>query len=138
MSSGCYGRYPCLHLAIALKKLIVTFFGPPVIAKLTFMDGGKNLVADVAFVQCYRGNAYHDFAGKYSANDVFQACKEVLNARLLCCNYLFDVEEKNSLSFLYERKKIGGYGQMISGTEIRFVSMHIFIFSDVCLFEETC
>ena len=73
-----------LHLSIALKKLVVTFFGSTCHQEIDLYGRGKKLVADVGCAPCYKGNCDTMICMKsISANDVFHACKEVLNANTL-------------------------------------------------------
>lgn len=73
-----------LHLAIALKKLVVTFFGSTCYQEIDLYGRGKKLVADVACAPCYKGNCDTMICMKsISADDVFYACKDVLNANRL-------------------------------------------------------
>jgi len=73
-----------LHLAISLKKLIVTFFGSTCHQEIDLYERGEKLVADVHCAPCYKGNCDTMICMKsISANDVFQACKEILKANTL-------------------------------------------------------
>lgn len=68
-----------LHLAIALKKQIVTFFGSTCHQEIDLYGRGKKLVAGVDCAPCYKGNCDTMICMKsIHANDVFHACKEVL------------------------------------------------------------
>lgn len=73
-----------LHLAIALKKLVVTFFGSTCHQEIDLYGRGKKLVADVDCAPCYKGSCDTMTCMKsISATDVFHACKEVLNTNSL-------------------------------------------------------
>lgn len=45
-----------LHLAIALKKLVVTFFGSTCHQEIDLYGRGQKLIADVHCVPCYKGS----------------------------------------------------------------------------------
>ncbi|NUO08777.1 MAG: glycosyltransferase family 9 protein [Candidatus Brocadia sp.] len=69
-----------LHLAIALKKLVVTFFGSTCHQEIDLYGRGRKLVAEVDCAPCYKGNCDTMICMKnISTDDVFYACKEVLN-----------------------------------------------------------
>ncbi|MBE7446702.1 MAG: glycosyltransferase family 9 protein [Planctomycetia bacterium] len=69
-----------LHLAIALKKRVITFFGSTCHQEIDLYGRGKKLIADVHCAPCYRGNCDTMICMKsISPNDVFHACNEVLN-----------------------------------------------------------
>ncbi|MCF6150577.1 MAG: glycosyltransferase family 9 protein [Candidatus Kuenenia sp.] len=73
-----------LHLSIALKKLIVTFFGSTCYQEIDLYNRGKSLVAHVECSPCYKGNCDTMICmKKISANDVFDACKKVLASQRL-------------------------------------------------------
>jgi heptosyltransferase-2 len=68
-----------LHLAIALKKLIVTFFGSTCHQEIDLYGRGKKLVTTVDCAPCYRGSCETMYCMKnLSADEVFNACKETL------------------------------------------------------------
>ncbi|MDR4509397.1 MAG: glycosyltransferase family 9 protein [Candidatus Brocadiaceae bacterium] len=68
-----------LHLAIALKKLVVTFFGSTCHQEIDLYGRGKKLMAGVNCGPCYRGNCDSMICMKnISVNDVFHASKELL------------------------------------------------------------
>lgn len=68
-----------LHLSIALRKCIVTFFGSTCYQEIDLYGRGKSLVAHVECSPCYKGNCNTMICmKKISANDVFHACREVL------------------------------------------------------------
>lgn len=74
-----------LHLAIALKKYVVTFFGSTCHQEIDLYGRGKKLVADVDCAPCYRGNCDTMKCMKsITSNEVFYACKEVLMFNNLC------------------------------------------------------
>ncbi|MBM4054252.1 MAG: glycosyltransferase family 9 protein [Planctomycetes bacterium] len=68
-----------LHLSIALKKLIVTFFGSTCHQEIDLYGRGKSLVANVECSPCYKGNCDTMICmKKISSHEVFHACKDVL------------------------------------------------------------
>lgn len=70
-----------LHLAIALKKRVVTFFGSTCHQEIDLYGRGQKLISDADCAPCYKGSCDTMICMKgISADDVFHACKEVLHA----------------------------------------------------------
>lgn len=68
-----------LHLAIALKKLVVTFFGSTCHQEIDLYGRGRKLTANMDCAPCYRGKCDTMACMKsISVTDVFNACKEIL------------------------------------------------------------
>jgi len=68
-----------LHLSIALKKLIVTFFGSTCHQEIDLYGRGVSLVSDVDCAPCYRAHCESMICMKsICVQDMFQACKDVL------------------------------------------------------------
>jgi heptosyltransferase-2 len=73
-----------LHLAIALKKLVVTFFGSTCHQEIDLYGRGRKLVTNMDCAPCYRGNCDTMACMKsISVTDVFHACKETLGPNFL-------------------------------------------------------
>lgn len=73
-----------LHLAIALRKLVITFFGSTCHQEIDLYGRGKKLVANADCAPCYRGDCDTMICMKnITSNDVFNACKEVLSTHNL-------------------------------------------------------
>ncbi|TVM03146.1 MAG: glycosyltransferase family 9 protein [Candidatus Brocadia sp. WS118] len=69
-----------LHLAIALKKLVVTFFGSTCHQEIDLYGRGQKLIAGVDCAPCYKGSCDTMICMKrINADGVFHACKEVLH-----------------------------------------------------------